>query len=166
MSTGKKKKILEIKNLHATVDGSPISNSETFGYTTYKGSFSEVTKTGGGTFTKTFFKESGDLTAMSIMANAWLDVDLGLGDNVHTYVGAGLGYADVKLDIGPVDVSDSGVAFQIGAGVAFDMPKEGHSLGLEVRRFVVPKLEFEVNGFELPLDYETTDILIKYTIQL
>ncbi|TNE58887.1 MAG: hypothetical protein EP340_04160, partial [Alphaproteobacteria bacterium] len=47
--------------------------------------------TKGGSFTSSTVSGSGDLTAMSIMANVWLDVDLGLGDGINTYVGAGLG---------------------------------------------------------------------------
>lgn len=107
------------------------------------------------------FSESGDLSAMSIMANVWLDVDMNLG-SVHPYIGAGVGVADVTLDVGGIDISDSAVAFQIGAGLGWDLPNNGHRINLEVRRFVVPKLELTLDSLDIPLDYETTDIIVSY----
>lgn len=154
----------------ATISGSAVSNTHYFGTRpTYTPTISEnpITEAGGteggGSYTKTDVSASGDLSAMSIMANVWLDVDMNLG-SVHPYVGAGIGYADVTLDVGGVETGDTAVAFQVAAGFGWDLPNSGHRINLEVRRFVVPKLELRLDSWDIPLDYETTDIIVAYRI--
>jgi opacity protein-like surface antigen len=70
----------------------------------------------------------GDVNALFLLANLW--VDLPLGDALRPYVGGGVGVgrldADLTLmnagnDYTFLDEADWGFAFQLGAGVAFDI---------------------------------------------
>lgn len=69
-----------------------------------------------------------DHTTLSVLANAWYDFDV-IG--FKPYVGGGLGWADVEVDGAyllsllpsprPLNFSDSGFAWQLGAGVNFQV---------------------------------------------
>lgn len=149
----------------ATVSGSAVTTSDYFGTSSVFISVagSSFATMGGSYFTSSEVSASGDISAMSIMANVWLDVDMNLG-SVHPYVGAGVGYADVTLEIAGFDVGDTAVAFQVAAGFGWDLPNSGHRINFEVRRFVVPKLELTHGSWDIPLDYETTEFIIGYRI--
>jgi opacity protein-like surface antigen len=82
-----------------------------------------------------------DHSTFSVLANAWYDFSLG---GVTPYVGGGIGWADTELDgryaggvIGPFDFSDSGFAWQVGAGVNFDV-SPNITLGVGYRYFKGP----------------------------
>ena len=70
----------------------------------------------------------GDTTALYGMASGYYDFDLDLP--VTPYVGAGLGYADVTMDgtlpggFGAIDDSDGVLAYQLAAGVTYDMSEQ------------------------------------------
>jgi opacity protein-like surface antigen len=82
-----------------------------------------------------------DHSTFSVLANVWYDFSLG---DVTPYVGGGIGWADSQLDgsyaggvTGPFDFSDSGFAWQIGAGVNFDV-SPNVKLGVGYRYFKGP----------------------------
>ncbi|TNE38017.1 MAG: porin family protein [Alphaproteobacteria bacterium] len=107
-----------------------------------------------GPFTKV---DSGDLTAFSIMANVWYEFCP--DQTFHPYIGGGVGFAEVSLDVGPIDESYNGFAWQAAAGVAFDV-SENMSLSVEARFFEVPDAEFDINGQTRPFSYESQEILV------
>ncbi|MFM9862820.1 MAG: outer membrane protein [Micropepsaceae bacterium] len=84
-----------------------------------------------------------DHSTLSVLANVWYDFDLG---NVRPYIGGGIGWAETELDgqyIGGglpiIDVSDNGFAWQLGAGVNFDI-SPNVQLGLGYRYFEGPEV--------------------------
>jgi outer membrane autotransporter protein len=82
-----------------------------------------------------------DHTTLSVLANVWYDFDLG---NVRPYIGGGVGWAETELDgaflsgtIPAINHSDDGFAWQLGAGVNFDI-SPNVQLGLGYRYFEGP----------------------------
>jgi opacity protein-like surface antigen len=66
-----------------------------------------------------------DHSTLSVMANVWYDFAVA---DVSPYVGGGIGWADSDLDgryvggnVPAISVSDSGFAWQLGAGINFDI---------------------------------------------
>ncbi|TNE39182.1 MAG: P44/Msp2 family outer membrane protein, partial [Alphaproteobacteria bacterium] len=115
--------------------------------------------TGGTAYTTTSIA-SGDLRAMSIMANVWFDLGGGQG-NLHPYIGGGLGMADVTLDVAPLtDSSDRAFAYQIGAGIGWQPEGADYRINLEYRYFAVDGLEFEQGQNTFEYDYNVSEILI------
>ncbi len=82
-----------------------------------------------------------DHSTFSVLANAWYDFPLG---NVAPYIGGGVGWAETELDghylggtTGPFNFSDSGFAWQLGAGINFDV-SPNVKLGVGYRYFKGP----------------------------
>jgi len=127
--------------------------TERFTYFATKGG--KTFSTGGGaTLTET---ESGDITSWAIMANVWWDLNhAGIW---HPYVGGGIGFADVALEVGPISVSDNGLAWQVGAGLGFDIDADTR-LNLEYRYFTVPDLELTYMGQDLGIEYDLQEIIV------
>lgn len=82
-----------------------------------------------------------DHSTFSVMANAWYDFDLG---GVRPYLGGGVGWAETELDgqylggvTGPFDFKDDGFAWQLGAGVNFDV-SPNVQMGIGYRYFKGP----------------------------
>ena len=85
-----------------------------------------------------------DHSTLSVMANVWYDFDIG---GVKPYVGGGIGWADTDLDgnyiattpvaVRPLSFSDSGFAWQLGAGANFAI-SPNMSLGVGYRYFRGP----------------------------
>jgi len=82
-----------------------------------------------------------DHSTLSVMANVWYDFSLG---NVRPYVGGGIGWAETDLDGAfvsgkdpVIDRSEDGFAWQLGAGVNFDI-SPNVQLGLGYRYFEGP----------------------------
>ena len=80
-------------------------------------------------------------STFSVLANAWYDFDLG---DVKPYIGGGVGWADSDLDgnfvgTGPLSTSDSGFAWQLGAGVNFNI-SPNMMLGVGYRYFRGPEV--------------------------
>jgi opacity protein-like surface antigen len=85
----------------------------------------------------------GDHSTFSVLANIWYDFDIG---GVSPYVGGGIGWAETSADgrlvgdpigDGPFDFSDNGFAWQVGAGINFDI-SPNIKLGLGYRYFEGP----------------------------
>ncbi len=77
----------------------------------------------------------------SVLANVWYDFSLG---DVRPYIGGGVGWAETQLDgrfvgggLPVIDISDDGFAWQLGAGVNFDI-SSNVQLGLGYRYFEGP----------------------------
>jgi OOP family OmpA-OmpF porin len=67
----------------------------------------------------------GDVTAMFVLANFWVDVPL--GEFIRPYLGGGIGFGRLDVDLSMtggstfIDDADWGFAYQAGADVAFDI---------------------------------------------
>jgi opacity protein-like surface antigen len=82
----------------------------------------EEFETSGGQTTS--YDLEGDVNALFVLANLWIDVPV--GEVIRPYIGGGVGMgrldADVSTTAGDiVDDSDWGFAYQLGAGIAFDL---------------------------------------------
>jgi len=86
-----------------------------------------------------------DHSTLSVMANAWYDFNVA---GVSPYVGGGIGWARTELDgtysfvlpipaVAPLSFDESGFAWQIGAGVNFDIAPN-MKLGVGYRYFEGP----------------------------
>lgn len=142
---------------HWTKLAGVTKDSNTFGFTTVLATTFDSTastKAGGYTSNEAL---SGDLTSWSVMANVWYD--FGYRGDIHPYIGGGIGFADVELDLGDVSASDNGFAWQAGVGIGFDLT-ERTRLNLEYRYFVVPDVELTFDGMDLGIDYEVNEILV------
>jgi len=82
------------------------------------------------------FSSDGDVAVWSLMANVWLDIDpFGINpDGVTTFVGGGVGMANLELDYGAswntllggsmsysLNDNENAWAYQLGAGIGFDL---------------------------------------------
>lgn len=115
--------------------------------------------TGPYTFTPTTISEtlSGDVTAMSIMANAWFEF-MG-GGAISPFIGAGIGWGKVDMEASDLSADDSGLAWQIGAGIGFDI-SDTTQVRLEYRYFTVEDIDLQVDGDSLDYDYEANSIIV------
>ena len=100
-----------------------------------------------------------DHSTTSVMANAWYDFDVG---GLRPYVGGGIGWADVTVDGNSVggadpiiDYSDDGFAWQVGAGINFQVAPN-MQLGLGYRYFSGP--DVTILAPDLPSNTLTQDL--------
>lgn len=110
-------------------------------------------------------------TTFSIMANAWYDFKV-MG--LNPYVGGGIGWADVSLDgkfgsKAPISTSESGFAWQLGAGLNFDI-EPGKKLGIGYRYLQGPDVTLsapsEVNPETGDVDDQNHTLTIGLTVAL
>lgn len=105
----------------------------------------------------TSFSTGGDVSALSLMANGFFDIET--NSPVTPYIGAGIGFANVSLN----DVTESGTlfvddddtvfAYQFGLGVAFDL-SDLLTLDLGYRYFATLDPEFtDVDGDTFESEY-------------
>jgi len=93
------------------------------------------------------------------MANAVWDF-AGNGDgNLHPYVGLGIGWANVEADLGPISVSDSGIAYQGFLGLGWDLT-DNTRINIEGRYFTVTQTEHLLFGRDLEVDYDVAELII------
>lgn len=87
----------------------------------------------------------GDLTSFAFMANGWLNWHVGSG--FSPYIGGGVGFLRAEVEdvtvvgIGLADDSDTVVAGQLGAGVAYAVT-ENVELSLDYRFLIADDAEF------------------------
>ncbi len=99
-----------------------------------------------------------DQSSFSVLANLWYDFNLG---GVSPYFGGGIGWAESQIDgrsieLTPVpfDFKDNGFAWQLGAGVNFDV-SPNVKLGVGYRYFVGPDVTV---GSVDPFNSATSDV--------
>ena len=98
------------------------------------------------------------------MANAWLDLGQGSG-GMQPYVGGGIGWAKVDFGAGTLKADDSGLAYQLGAGVGWNMGSG--RINLEYRYFAVPDLSFDFGGgASFDGDYTASEIIVGWRMPL
>jgi opacity protein-like surface antigen len=111
-----------------------------------------------------------DHQATAVMANVWYDFDIG---GFRPYVGGGIGWADVELDgtfvgasLPALDVSDDGFAWQLGAGVNFQI-SPNVQLGVGYRYFQAPEVTvfapFAPNLSSGEVEYESHAAVLSLT---
>jgi len=99
----------------------------------------------------------GEAKVLSIMANAWYEFE---NDSRWTpFVGAGVGWADVELTSEFGSTSDSGMAFQLGVGIDFELSGIT-DLVLEYRYFSMIDDEYTVFGLPTAYDYQSQSIIV------
>lgn len=110
------------------------------------------------------FDAGGEATAMSLMANAL--VDLGNDDGLQFFAGGGVGYAKVDFDTsinstGPgfIDDDDGGFAWQLLAGLRAPV-SDSIDAGIKYRYFRVNNLRFdETFGRDVEGDWTSHSLL-------
>tara|TARA_R110002110_G_scaffold85816_4_gene223709 strand:+ start:43060 stop:44139 length:1080 start_codon:yes stop_codon:yes gene_type:complete len=107
---------------------------------------------------------TGDIEALSLMANAFYDIDI--NSSFEPYVGAGLGFARVSADgVSPVsttsiDDDDYGYALQAAAGVAYPL-SERLKLTVDYRFLSVQDLNYTTaSGVGVDADYNDHSIFV------
>lgn len=107
---------------------------------------------------------SGDVDALSLIANAFYDIDI--GSRLEPYVGAGLGLARVSADgaspisTTTIDDDDYGYALQAAAGVAYPL-NERIKLTVDYRFLSVQDLDYTTaSGVGVDADYNDHSIFV------
>jgi opacity protein-like surface antigen len=109
----------------------------------------------------------GDATALFVLANLWVDVPM--GEVVRPYIGGGLGFGRLDLDLQTTggsslfDDSDWGFAYQLGAGVAFDFTSN-MTIDIGYRFKAINNAELEVADYadateDVEFDYKSHNII-------
>jgi OmpA-OmpF porin, OOP family len=112
-----------------------------------------------------------DHQTFSVLANVWYDFALG---GVNPYIGGGIGWADTELEgdyfggvTGPFEFSDDGFAWQLGAGINFDV-SPNMKLGVGYRFFQAPEVTvgslYAPNSATSEIDSENHTVLVNLTI--
>jgi opacity protein-like surface antigen len=132
----------------------------------------------GGAFNN-YLDIDGDENAQFILGNLW--VDLPIDEVIRPYVGGGIGFGRLDMDMNAtwtvsgaeysvIDDSDWGFAYQVGAGVAFDItPNIAIDVGYRYK--VINNLNFNLDdeiiaslgygdGEELEKDYKSHNVLV------
>ncbi len=112
-----------------------------------------------------------DHSTFSVMANIWYDFELG---GISPYIGGGVGWAETELDgnylgtslSGPFSFSDSGFAWQLGAGINFDV-SPNIKLGVGYRYFAGPDVTvgsiYAPNSATADVDSENHSAIVSLT---
>jgi opacity protein-like surface antigen len=122
----------------------------------------EVLETSGGYA----YNLEGDVNALFVLANLWVDIPV--GEVIRPYIGGGAGMGRLDADFSTtagasvVDDSDWGFAYQLGAGIAFDLtPNMVVDVGY---RFKAIDTELEVNTepttSDTDADYRSHNVLL------
>jgi opacity protein-like surface antigen len=122
------------------------------------------------------FDLDGDENALFVLANLW--IDLPLDEVIRPYIGGGIGFGRLDLDLSMTDTvgnsytliddSDRGFAYQLGAGVAFDLTENiAVDVGYRYKRINNADLELNADIFtgdleedETEKDYKSHNILL------
>lgn len=110
------------------------------------------------------FAGDGDVSTLSLMANGFWDIET--GSPVTPYLGAGIGVAQVSMDDPsvPMDDDDTVFAYQLAAGVAFDL-NPSLALDLGYRYFATSDPEFDdaAGTFETEYMSHNLSLGLRYT---
>ncbi|MDO3379138.1 outer membrane protein [Geoalkalibacter halelectricus] len=100
---------------------------------------------------------SGDVTAISLMANLFKDIPLGIG--LTPFVGGGIGIANVEADLNAFGINgkkdDNVFAYQFAAGGAIELGPQVN-LDLQYRYFATADPDFS----HLEAEYRTHNVLL------
>ena len=124
----------------------------------------EVFETSGGSSLS--YDLEGDVNALFVLANLWIDFPV--GEMIRPYIGGGAGIGRLDADISTtsgssvIDDSDWGFAYQLGAGIAFDLtPNMVVDVGY---RFKAINAELEVDTVpttsDTDADYRSHNLLV------
>lgn len=109
----------------------------------------------------------GEVNALFVLGNLW--IDLPLGGELQPYLGGGAGFARLEADLSTttgtagVAGSDWAFAYQLGGGVSYALsPSIAVDLGYRYRRINGAKLEAEAFGTPLDteIDYKSHNLLL------
>jgi len=106
----------------------------------------------------------GNVSTFALMANAWYEIDFGMGFTPYVGGGVGWGRSTVKGSFSGVgllstvaryDFDESGFVWQAGAGVKYPIA-DGVTLGVEYRYFRGPEIDNNVflGKNALPVEFE------------
>lgn len=111
----------------------------------------------------------GDVSALSLMANGFWDIET--GSSVTPYLGAGIGVAQVSMnDVGAAgerlaDDDDTVFAYQLAAGAAFELAP-ALALDLGYRFFATSDPEFkDVDGVKFDSEYMSHNLSLGVRFQ-
>jgi opacity protein-like surface antigen len=124
------------------------------------------------TATAATYALSGDEDALFVLANLW--IDLPIDEVVRPYVGGGVGFGRLDIDITGettgavtvdlIDDKDWGFAYQLGAGLALDFASNvAVDLGYRYKRINNADLEANTIGFtgiEIEKDYKSHNLVL------
>ena len=106
----------------------------------------------------------GDVTATAVLANLWYDFKT--GGKWKPYIGGGLGFAQVNLDLDGVegisigfDDNDWVFAYQLGAGVAFPISSKT-MLSVDYRYFATSDPEFKDLGVKIDSEIRSHALML------
>lgn len=106
----------------------------------------------------------GDVTSYTILANLWYDVDPINDTGLRPYVGGGIGYGAVDIDLNTPGLNflngdDGGFAYQVGAGVTWDINEQStFELGYRYKGITGIDLSFDdlgIPGITLDQDFDS-----------
>lgn len=107
----------------------------------------------------------GDESALFALANLWLDVPV--GEFFRPYVGGGVGFGRLNVELETtlgsslVDDSDWGFAWQVGAGVAFDISSNmAIDVGYRFKSIENADIEVDDDAEDIEKDYRSHNILL------
>jgi opacity protein-like surface antigen len=114
----------------------------------------------------TTYDVDGDAHALFVLANLWLE--LPIDEAIRPYVGGGIGIGRLDLElegttpsatVGIVDDSSWGFAFQLGAGVAFDITDNlAVDVGYRFKRIHDAEFELDADVTNDPLEAAEADV--------
>jgi opacity protein-like surface antigen len=105
----------------------------------------------------------GSLNTFSVLANGYLD--FGMTDSkIVPFVTAGVGLASVGLEStsdfgGDIDVDDTVLAYQLGAGMGIEL-SPSVMMDVRYRYFATADPEFDVDGEKLKLDVDSHNVML------
>ncbi len=102
------------------------------------------------------YDADGDLSAFSLLANAWYNIPL--TGSLAGYVGGGAGIAQVEAEFDGYSYDSSEFAWQLGGGLKYEV-SPGFTLGVGYRYFTAPEIEdsdFDFTANEVIFEVTTT----------
>jgi len=106
----------------------------------------------------------GDVSALTGMANVWYDIPT--GTNWTPFLGGGIGFANVNMEINHVgtvatslDDSDTVFAYQFGAGIGYKVSPQS-TVTLSYRFLGTSDTEFSVGSETIESEYQNHSILL------
>ncbi len=103
-----------------------------------------------------------DVSVLSVMANGYLDFQLEKS-KIIPFVSAGVSYAKVDVDVLGDDGSDGLLAFQLGAGVGYQVSPTV-TVDAKYRYFAAADPEVEIGSSKLEMDINSHNLLFGFRV--